>query len=130
MDQRAIACFDGALLDVGLSGGAVASGVARLLRLGHHDHPGPVPRIGRRCPRRPPHPEVVLDRAAALGLHRPEQAPWASELGVVAMALAGLAWLVLVLGLRWPARTRSVVVVPSLATLVVAGVGWAARTAP
>ncbi len=30
-----------------------------------------------------------------------EQTPWASELGVAAMALAGLAWLVLVLGLRW-----------------------------
>ena len=37
-----------------------------------------------------------------------EQAPWTSELLVLAMALAGLAWLTLVLGLRWQRRTKAV----------------------
>jgi hypothetical protein len=49
-----------------------------------------------------------------------EQAPWASELGVAATALAGLAWLTLVLGLRWSQRTKAVAALPSLAAFVVA----------
>jgi hypothetical protein len=36
------------------------------------------------------------------------QAPWTSEMFVLAMALAGLAWLTLVVGLRWQLRTKAV----------------------
>jgi hypothetical protein len=49
-----------------------------------------------------------------------EQAPWTSELLVLAMALAGLAWLTLVLGLRWQLRTKAVAALPGLATVVMA----------
>ena len=49
-----------------------------------------------------------------------EHAPWASELGVAATVLAGLAWLTLVLGLRWSLRTKAVAALPSLAAFVVA----------
>ena len=49
-----------------------------------------------------------------------ELAPWTSELGVAATALAGVAWLTLVLGLRWQLRTKAVAALPGLATLVVA----------
>jgi hypothetical protein len=49
-----------------------------------------------------------------------ELAPWTSELHVVAIALLGVAWLTLVLGLRWRLRTRAVAALPGLATLVVA----------
>ena len=52
-----------------------------------------------------------------------ERAPWASELGVAAAALVGLAWLAVALGLRWSLRTKAVAVLPSLATFVVAVVG-------
>jgi hypothetical protein len=53
--------------------------------------------------------------------HDPDQqAPWASELGVAGTVLAGLAWLTLVLGLRWSGRTKVVAVLPSLAGFVVA----------
>lgn len=45
-----------------------------------------------------------------------EQAPWAAELGVAAMVAAALAWLVLVVGLRWPTRAA----LPGLALLGVA----------
>ncbi len=48
------------------------------------------------------------------------QAPWTSELLVLAMALAGLAWLTLVVALRWQLRTKAVAAVPGLATVVVA----------
>lgn len=51
-----------------------------------------------------------------------EQTPWAAELGVVAMALAGTAWLILVLGMRWSLRTKAVAVLPGLATLALAAV--------
>lgn len=51
-----------------------------------------------------------------------EQTPWASELGVLAMALAGTAWLLLVLGMRWSLRTKAVAVLPGLATLVLAAI--------
>lgn len=51
-----------------------------------------------------------------------EQTPWASELGVVAMALAGTAWLMLALGMRWSLRTKAVAVLPGLATLTLAAV--------
>jgi hypothetical protein len=46
-----------------------------------------------------------------------EQAPWTSELLVLAMALVGLAWLTLVLGLRWQLRTKAVAALPGLATV-------------
>ncbi len=36
------------------------------------------------------------------------------------MALAGLAWLTLVLGLRWQLRTKAVAALPGLATVVMA----------
>lgn len=49
-----------------------------------------------------------------------EQTPWASELGVVAMVLAGTAWLVLVLGMRWSLRTKAVACLPGLASLTLA----------
>jgi hypothetical protein len=49
-----------------------------------------------------------------------EQAPWTSELLVVAVALAGLAWLTLVLGLRWQRRTKAVAALPGLATVAMA----------
>lgn len=49
-----------------------------------------------------------------------EQTAWASELGVVAMALAGTAWLVLTLSMRWSVRTKAVVALPALATLMLA----------
>jgi hypothetical protein len=49
-----------------------------------------------------------------------EQAPWTSELLIFAMALAGLAWLTLVLGLRWQLRTKAVAALPGLATSVMA----------
>src|SRR4030095_9598009 len=48
------------------------------------------------------------------------QAPWTSELLVLAMALAGLAWLTLVLALRWQLRTKAVAALPGLATVAVA----------
>jgi hypothetical protein len=48
------------------------------------------------------------------------QAPWTSELFIVAMALAGFAWLALVLGLRWRLRTKAVAAVPGFGTVVAA----------
>jgi hypothetical protein len=48
------------------------------------------------------------------------QAPWTSELQVLAMALAGLAWLTLVVALRWQLRTKAVAAVPGLVTVAVA----------
>ena len=51
-----------------------------------------------------------------------EQTAWASELGVVAMVLAGTALLVLTLGMRWAARTKAVVALPGPATLTLAAV--------
>jgi hypothetical protein len=52
-----------------------------------------------------------------------QQAPWVSEPRVAATALAGIAWLTLVLGQRWQLRTKAVAALPGLATLVVALVG-------
>jgi hypothetical protein len=49
-----------------------------------------------------------------------ELAPRTSELGVAATALAGVAWLTLVLGLRWQLRTKAVAALPGLVTLAVA----------
>jgi peptidoglycan/LPS O-acetylase OafA/YrhL len=49
--------------------------------------------------------------------------PWTSGLNLVAMALLGVAWLTLVVGLRWRWRTRTVAALPSLATLAVAVAG-------
>jgi hypothetical protein len=48
------------------------------------------------------------------------QAPWTSELLVLAIALAGVAWLTVVLGLRWQLRTKAVAALPGLATVVMA----------
>jgi hypothetical protein len=45
------------------------------------------------------------------------QAPWTSELLVLAMAFAGLAWLTLVVALRWQLRTKAVAALPGLATV-------------
>jgi hypothetical protein len=56
------------------------------------------------------------------------QAPWTSELLVLAMALAGVAWLTLVLGLRWQLRTKAVAVLPLL-TMLPAAVEWSALLA-
>jgi hypothetical protein len=49
-----------------------------------------------------------------------EQAPWTSELLVLAMALAGLAWLTLVLALRWQLRTKALAALPGVATILMA----------
>ena len=49
--------------------------------------------------------------------------PWTSGLNLVAMALLGMAWLTLVVGLRWQWRTRAVAALPGLVTLVVAVAG-------
>jgi hypothetical protein len=49
-----------------------------------------------------------------------EQAPWTSELLVLAMALVGLAWLTLVFCLRWQLRTKAIAALPGLVTLVMA----------
>jgi len=48
------------------------------------------------------------------------QAPWTSELLVLAMVLAGVAWLTVVLGLRWRLRTKAVAALPGLGTVVMA----------
>jgi hypothetical protein len=50
-----------------------------------------------------------------------EQAPWTSELHVAAVALVGVAWLALVLGMRWELKTKAVAALPGLATLALAG---------
>jgi hypothetical protein len=46
---------------------------------------------------------------------------WAFELNIAAMALAGVAWLTLVLGMRWQLRTKAVAALSGLATLALAG---------
>ena len=48
------------------------------------------------------------------------QAPWTSELLILAMALVGLAWLTLVFCVRWHLRTKAVAALPGLATVVMA----------
>ncbi len=50
-----------------------------------------------------------------------DQGPWDSALYVLATALAGLAWLTLVHGLRRRPGTMAVAALPGLATLVLAG---------
>jgi hypothetical protein len=50
-----------------------------------------------------------------------EQTPWAFELNIAAMALAGVAWLTLVLRMRWQLRTKAVAALSGLATLALAG---------
>jgi hypothetical protein len=52
--------------------------------------------------------------------------PWTSGLNLVAMAVLGMAWLALVVGLRWRWRTRAVAALPGLATLAFAIAGAAA----
>ena len=53
MDRRAIACFDEALVDVGLDADErLRQGAARLLRVGDDDHDVAVPRLRRRRARR------------------------------------------------------------------------------
>jgi hypothetical protein len=49
-----------------------------------------------------------------------DDAPWTFELNIAATALAGVAWLALVLGMRWQLRTKAVAALPGLATLAVA----------
>ncbi len=51
--------------------------------------------------------------------------PWTTDLNHVAMALLGVAWLTLVLGLRWQLRTKAVAVLPGVAAVAVALVGAA-----
>jgi hypothetical protein len=60
--------------------------------------------------------------AACLRRMDGEPGPWRS-VKVAAMAVAGVAWLALVLGLRWRLRTKAVAALPSLVTLAVAGAG-------
>jgi hypothetical protein len=49
-----------------------------------------------------------------------DQGPWGLALYVLAVALAGVAWLTLVFGLRWQRRTKRVAALPGLATLALA----------
>jgi hypothetical protein len=51
--------------------------------------------------------------------------PWTSALNLLAMALLGVAWIALVVGLRWQWRTMAVAGLPGLATLAVALAGAA-----
>ncbi|WP_131104744.1 hypothetical protein [Ornithinimicrobium sufpigmenti] len=80
--------------------------------------------------------DACLQRMDAGGLPFPyprnpsEQTAWAAELGVLAMLLAGTAWLVLVLGVRWSLRTKAVAVLPGLATLALAVASRAAAADP
>lgn len=55
-----------------------------------------------------------------------EQAPWASELGAAAMALSGLAWLVLVLEVRSSRRDTFVAALPTVVSLAMAALCLAA----
>jgi hypothetical protein len=58
-----------------------------------------------------------------------ERAPGASELAAAAMALAGLAWLPLLLGLGWKRRTQSAAAIPAVVSLLLAARCWvSART--
>ena len=50
-----------------------------------------------------------------------DQGPWGLALYVLAMVLAGVAWLTLVFGLRWQRWTKRVAALPGLATLALAG---------
>ena len=52
--------------------------------------------------------------------------PWTSGLNLVAITLLGVAWLTLVVGLRWRWRTRVVAALPGLAALVFAVAGASA----
>ncbi len=52
--------------------------------------------------------------------------PWTSGLNLLAIALLGVAWLTLVVGLRWRWRTKAVATLPSLAALVFAVAGASA----
>jgi hypothetical protein len=65
-------------------------------------------------------------------IHYPQelagQAPLSSELAVVAIALLGLAWLILMFGLRLRPRTRAVAALPGVATLAMATMAAAAIT--
>jgi peptidoglycan/LPS O-acetylase OafA/YrhL len=48
------------------------------------------------------------------------QQPWMSELNIAAMVLLEVAWLTLVLELRWQLKTKAVAALPGLATLAFA----------
>jgi hypothetical protein len=48
------------------------------------------------------------------------QQPWMSELNIAAMVLLGVAWLTLVLGLRWQLKTKAFAELPGLASLAFA----------
>ena len=48
-----------------------------------------------------------------------------AELGATAMVLAALAWLALVLAMRWSSKTKAVALLPALVTLVLAVVAAA-----
>jgi hypothetical protein len=50
-----------------------------------------------------------------------DREPWDLALYVLEMALAGLAWLTLVLEMRWQLRTKVVAALPGFATLALAG---------
>lgn len=59
-----------------------------------------------------------------------EQVPWATELGVLAVALAALAWVLVVPTLRWSARSVVVALLPAAASLVLAAQGLVAARTP
>jgi hypothetical protein len=75
-----------------------------------HDYVNVGPKFSRAC-------RQAMDGDVALVV------PWTSELNIAAMALLGVAWLTLVLGLRWQLRTKAVAALPGLATLAVALAG-------
>lgn len=59
-----------------------------------------------------------------------EQVLRATELGLLALALAVLAWVVVVPTLRWSRRSVAVALLPAAASLLVAGQGLAAARTP
>ena len=69
MDRRAIACFDQALIDVGLARDdrLAPTRASRLFRVGHHYHHVPLPRLRRGRARWSSHPALVLGRAGQPG---------------------------------------------------------------
>ena len=66
MDQRAIACFEQALEDAGLTDRPLRQVLHDYFAWAHHDDPVGVPRFRRRCPARPEHPALVLGRPTIL----------------------------------------------------------------
>ena len=66
MDERAIACFDQALLDVGLTPADALQKVLHDFRVDDGYSDGPLSRVGRGCTGGTQHSTLVLERPAGL----------------------------------------------------------------